>query len=177
MENNKELESKNGFIKTVYVLNKELIDNCATIAEILLPSVVIVSSLVDTLDYLYSGEKNEYTVFSMVISGMFLAFIISFVTYSLLEILLDWVEKIKRIQRLPITKEEFIKNGCMTQEDAVAFLETYSHWERRSLIFRKIRKCEFYNKELPENIRLQLIHTIEELAGNLNYKNSQWLRP
>ncbi|RHB42186.1 hypothetical protein DW886_16850 [Enterocloster aldenensis] len=159
------LSKKKGFWNTFWNIHKDFIIKLGNIFVVLLIVIYVVYGLF-CLRYYSLGYRNVLTIIGFyslcAILGIMFLYIISLIIFFIVSEII----KIKLLQTVPITKEEFQSFGCKSQEDVIICLIL-----NRYFYVGKYQMCFEYPDYMIDDIR----RTTESFPSVLNKEEIELL--
>lgn len=157
-----ELKNKNTLFGTFYKINRDKIVSvfvAIIIAFFVLEMCGIIYAIINSIDFILSlGPICTAVIFCGIC--ILIIYLLVFIIYLVTDGISCYLEKLKKIQKLPITKEELVKMGCVSREDVLVYLIFYRYWDHKRSLSGKKEQESFSYSSLPKELIDQLYGTI-----------------
>ena len=155
-----ELKNKDTLFGTFYKMNRNTIETISLAVIVIACFSFILYGIIATVNFIANVKRDIGTVIGFFGLCLFILIAILIMIYLITDGIFCYVEQLRKIQKLPITKEEFVKMGCETREDVLMYLMFYRDWDHKRLLSRKLERESFSYSYLPEELNDQLYCTI-----------------
>lgn len=159
------LSKKKGFWNTFWNMHQDFIIKLGNIFVVLLIVIYVVYGLF-CLRYYSLGYRNVLTIIGFYSLCAILEIMFLYIISSIIFFIVSEIIKIKLLQTVPITKEEFQSFGCKSQEDVIICLML-----NRYFYVGKYQTCFEYPDYMIDDIR----RTTESFHSVLNKEEIELL--